>query len=236
MELYKENTYEAMSEAASEYLLSRLKEKPDSLFCLATGSSPTETYRLFVQKALQQKLDTSRLRIIKLDEWYGLPQNHPATCEYYIRKHILEPLRISEDRYISFQSMEQDPESECARISHLISLNHGIDCCVLGIGKNGHLGLNEPSSAINPFIHKALLSAKTKEHSMLTDHNQSVTEGYTLGIKEILDSRSVVLLVTGTDKQEVWEHFLTGTISSFCPATYLWLHNDTHCFIDLSSF
>lgn len=235
MELYKENTYKAMSESASEYLLSLLREKPDSLFCVATGNSPTETYHLFIQKALQQKLDTSHLRIIKLDEWYGLPQEHPATCEYYIRKNILEPLHISEDRYISFNPMEQDSEAECARIEHLITINHGIDCCILGIGRNGHLGLNEPAAVINPFIHKALLSDKTKEHSMLVNNNQAATEGYTLGIKEILNSRSVVLLVTGWDKQEAWNHFLNKTISSLHPANYLWLHNNTHCFIDQSS-
>ena len=234
MKFIKTHDYEEMSKKACEILIHCLKSKPDSLFCIATGSSPTRTYQLFVHRVKEENIDISQMRIIKLDEWCGLPPEHPSTCEAYIREHIIEPLNISEDRYISFNSLETDSKLECKRVEQLLHDNNKIDCCVLGIGKNGHLGLNEPNDSINPFIHKIALDEKTKTHTMLSSSKQEVTHGYTLGIKDILDSKKIVLLITGPDKNETYEHLNIKTISSMHPANYLWLHNQTTCVADLS--
>lgn len=236
MKFITTETYEAMSEAASEVLVNCLSKKPDALFCIATGSSPTEAYRLFIEKVKERNIDTSKMRIIKLDEWKGLAKDNPATCEYYIQENILKPLGISEDRYISFNSLEDNAEYECERITKLLQESGGIDCCVLGIGKNGHLGLNEPSDKLNPFVHKTALDKKTQTHSMLASNNQTVSEGYTLGLKDLLESKEVLFLVTGADKQEAYEALQEKVITSRQPANYLWLHNNTHCIVDLSSF
>jgi len=235
MKLIKTKDYNEMSEQASEILIRCLKEKPDALFCIATGSSPTETYRLFIQKIKSEHINTRKMRIIKLDEWCGLTKENPATCEYYIRKHILTPLDIPDERYITFNPLEENAEFECERISNLLAENGGIDCCVLGIGRNGHLGLNEPGEEINPFIHKSYLDAKTKTHSMLVENDQIVSTGYTLGIKALLEAGEIMLLITGDDKQEAYHNVQRKTISSKYPVNYLWLHNNTVCFVDSAS-
>lgn len=229
-------SYESMSEAASEVLVNCLTQKPDALFCIATGSSPTEAYRLFIEKVNAKHIDTSKMRIIKLDEWKGLTKDNPATCEYYVREHILKPLNIPEDRYIAFDPMEENAEYECERIANLIKENGGIDCCILGLGRNGHLGLNEPCDKLDPFVHKAVLDKKTQTHSMLTSNNQTVSEGYTIGLKDILESKEVLFMVTGADKQEAYETPQEKIITNKQPANYLWLHNNTHCIVDTSSF
>jgi galactosamine-6-phosphate isomerase len=236
MNIIKIQNYEEMSIKACEILISCLKNKPDALFCIATGSSPTRAYQLFTQRVKEEKIDTSQMRIIKLDEWCGLPLDNPSSCDSYIRKHILEPLNISEDRYISFNSLETDSQLECKRIEQLLKDNGRIDCCVLGIGKNGHLGLNEPNDSINPFIQKIELDEKTKTHTMLSSNKQEVTHGYTLGLKDILDSKEILLLITGPGKDEAYEHLKEASISSRHPANYLWLHNQTECIVDLSCF
>ena len=235
MEIIKVNNDIEMSLQASNFLVRCLKEKPDALFCIATGSSPTEAYRLFVQRITSEHIDTSKMRIIKLDEWCGLSKDDPSTCEYYIRKHLLDPLNIPDERYIAFNPLEDNAQQECQRISSLLTDNGGIDCCVLGIGKNGHLGLNEPGDEINPFTHKTKLDIKTQSHSMLLSKSQKVFSGYTLGIKDLLDSKAILLLITGADKQEAYENFEKKTISSKYPANYLWLHNHTLCIVDSAS-
>lgn len=224
--------YEEMSQAASDILLACIQEKPNALLCIATGSSPTRAYSLLVEKIRQQQVDTSCLQIVKLDEWCGLEKSNPATCEAYIQQHILQPLDISQDRYISFDPLEQNWEKECARITGLIEEKGGMDCCVLGIGKNGHLGLNEPGPATLPFAHKALLDEKTKGHSMLSLSSQKVQEGYTLGIQDILCACKVLLLVTGEGKKEACQNLYQPSLSSWRPANYLWLHKDAVCLVD----
>lgn len=236
MRFIKTNNYEEMSMKACETLINCLKSKPNALFCIATGSSPTRAYQLFVQRIKEEQIDTSQMRIIKLDEWCDLPLDHPSTCEAYIREYILQPLNISEDRYISFNSLESNNQLECNRIEQLLKDNGKIDCCVLGIGKNGHLGLNEPSDSINPFIHRVELDEKTKTHTMLSSSKQEVTHGYTLGLRDILDSNEILLLLTGPDKEEAYKHLTEKSISSRYPANYLWLHDQTTCIIDLSCF
>ncbi len=236
MKFIKTQNYEEMSIRACEILINCLKRKPDALFCIATGSSPTRAYQLFAQRVKEEKIDTSQMRIIKLDEWCGLPLDSPSSCEAYIREHILEPLNISEDRYISFNSLETDSQLECKRIEQLLKDNGKIDCCVLGIGKNGHLGLNEPNDSLNPFIQKIELDEKTKTHTMLSSNKQEVTYGYTLGLKDILDSKEILLLITGPGKDEAYEHLKEKSISSRHPANYLWLHNQTACIVDLACF
>ena len=237
MKIIKSENYREMSILASNMMIEVLKNKPNALFCIATGSSPTDTYQLFLEKIKSENIDISQMRIIKLDEWCGLPMDNPATCEYYIKIHLLKPLGISADspRYISFHPLEEDSAAECARISWLLREAGGIDCCILGIGKNGHLGLNEPGREVYPFAHKSILHAKTKTHAMLYENGESVSAGYTLGIKDLLDSRQIILLATGADKQEAYARLQNQTVSPECPASFLWLHEHSVCITDLSS-
>jgi len=235
MEILNTENYEAMSQAASEVLLTCLLRKPDALFCIATGFSPTRAYQLFIEKIRTRQIDTSRMRIIKLDEWAGLSEDNPATCEYYVQTQILQPLHISQDRYISFHPMEMDFKRECSRVEQLLDETGPIDCCVLGLGRNGHLGLNEPAQQLDPFVHRAILDPKTQTHPMLTENHQTASYGYTLGLKAILDSAEILFLVTGDDKRDAYHIFCNRTITNAQPANYLWLHHKVHCIVDCAS-
>lgn len=204
--LQQVENYTALSERASEYLLAVIRSKPDAVICLATGATPLLTYHYLVEKIHQQQVDVSQLTFV-------------------------QPLGLREDQLISFRS-EEINETECERVTNLIARKGGLDLCVLGLGKNGHLGLNEPGENLQPACHISQLDARTQQHEMLKTAGRPVTRGITLGLKDILNAREVLLLVTGEGKQDATERFLTAKVSTAIPASFLWLHNYFTCMID----
>ena len=164
--LQQVENYTALSERASEYLLAVIRSKPNAVICLATGATPLLTYHYLVEKIHQQQVDVSQLTFVKLDEWVDLPLTMPGTCETFLQQHIVQPLGLREDQLISFRS-EEINETECERVTNLIARKGGLDLCVLGLGKNGHLGLNEPGESLQPACHISQLDARTQQHEML---------------------------------------------------------------------
>lgn len=170
--LQQVENYTALSERASEYLLAVIRSKPDAVICLATGATPLLTYHYLVEKIQQQQVDVSQLTFVKLDEWVDLPLTMPGTCETFLQQHIVQPLGLREDQLISFHS-EEINETECERVTNLIARKGGLDLCVLGLGKNGHLGLNEPGEILQPACHISQLDARTQQHEMLKNRGPS---------------------------------------------------------------
>ena len=172
------------------------------------------------------------LRILKLDEWGGIPENHHVSCEFFLRKKLLEPLEIPEERYFSFKSNPEDPEAECRRIRYELETVGPIDICILGLGANGHLALNEPASRLQANAHVATLSEESLQHPMIASLEQKPSYGLTLGMEEILSSKLIIMLVTGKEKKQIAERFLERKVSSELPASYLWQHPQVECLVD----
>ncbi|MCD4711076.1 MAG: galactosamine-6-phosphate isomerase, partial [Bacteroidales bacterium] len=226
--------YQDMSSQAASLVLEGIEKKSDLLLCVPTGSSPEGLYRELARRATSDPLPFSQLRIIKLDEWFGIPEKHPVSCEYFIGEKLLTPLGIPAERYISFASNPENPETECNRIRSRLDREGPIDICILGLGLNGHLGLNEPAPQLEPFSHVATLTEESLQHSMIASMESKPTYGLTLGMQEILASRKIIMLVSGKGKREVTEQFLEGKISTQLPASLLWLHQDVECLVDQS--
>ncbi len=136
--------YDAMSRHSADLVIDEIRRRPNLLLCTAAGSTPVRTYEMLAGKKLAEPRLFDELRVLKLDEWGGLEMDHPATCENYLQKRLIRPLNLSSERYIAFRSDANDPQAECGRIQALLEKNAPIDVCVLGLGLNGHLGLNEP--------------------------------------------------------------------------------------------
>jgi galactosamine-6-phosphate isomerase len=224
--------YEAMSQLAAELIVEEIRRQPDLLLCAAAGATPTRCYELLVEKHRAEPRWFDRLRVLKLDEWGGLPMDDPATCEAYLRHYLIEPLGISDDRYLTFQSNPPDPQLECQRIRALLAEHSPIDLCLLGLGVNGHLGLNEPADSLSAFTHIVELAESSKQHSMLGKAARPPEYGMTLGMAEILAARKIVLLVSGANKREPLGRLRSPQISTAFPASLLWLHSDVTCFYD----
>lgn len=219
-------TVAELNELVSETIIKELDKKQHTLFCTATGNSPTGIYQLLAEK--KNRIDTSKLSLIKLDEWYNLPMEHPATCEYYLRRHFLEPLGISS--YTAFDSKAPDPGAECSRINQYLDEHGPIDLCLLGLGQNGHIAFNEPADFLQPRAHLAPLSETSLTHTMIQNSGADVKCGFTLGMADILQSRKILLPVFGQNKRAIMQRLMEGKISSQLPASFLWLHPDAECF------
>jgi len=224
--------YEAMSQKAKEIIVAELSARKDTLICAATGKSPTRMYELVADEFNRQPALFSKMRILKLDEWGNIPMEHPKTCETYLQTHVIQPLRIDTDRYVSFLSNPGDPHEECIRIQKEIDRMGGIDLCILGLGMNGHIGLNEPADFLQPDCHVADLSEMTLQHPMATAMEEKPGYGFTLGMADILQSRKILLLVHGSNKNRISRELFSGRISTKIPASFLWLHPDTMCLTD----
>lgn len=229
---YVLHDYEEMSLRAAKYLHLRVLDKPDLLLCAATGGTPTRTYELLAQSFENHPRQASRLRVIKLDEWGGLPAGDDATCEAYLRRHLLRPLGVTPDRYIGFRADAPDPAAECDAVASALDEQGPVDVAVLGLGVNGHLGFNEPAAALEAHPHVATLSRASLEHPMVRDLKDPPTHGLTLGMGDILHARSVLLLVNGAHKRDALRRLITGPISTDFPASMLWLHADVTCLCD----
>ena len=232
MNVIRTDSYESLSREAASLIIKELQRKKDTLLCAATGNSPEGTYALLSERYKKEPDLFSFLRVIKLDEWGSIPMDNPGTCESFLQKHLIGPLEIDSKRYISFQSDPKDPDKECTRIENELENYGPIDICILGLGMNGHLALNEPGNFLESNIHVAKLSEVTLTHSMVHQMGVLPSYGLTLGMKDILQSSLILLLISGAKKKDITAEFLKENITTELPASFLWLHPNVVCLID----
>lgn len=232
MEIELCETYQELSLKASEVMLQELEKKKDLLMCTATGNSPTGAYQLLGEKFKNYPELFDELRILKLDEWGGIPHMHPGTCESYLQGHLIRPLEISQNRYIGFKSDSEDSARECQYVQETINSKGPIDLCILGLGINGHLAFNEPSDDLQAHCHVAMLTSASMKHSMASEMQVKPTYGLTLGMADILQSKKILMLITGKEKRKIVNKFLSEKITTLLPASFLWLHPNVVCFIE----
>ncbi len=232
MQLYHCKNYNEISRMAADIVITELNKRPKMLLCTASGSSPALTYQNLVEVNRQNPVLFEKMKVLKLDEWGGISMTNPESCEMFLQQNLIKPLGITNDRFISFHSDHKNPEQECHRVSTYLNENGPIDICVLGLGKNGHIAFNEPSAFMQPHCHVAELSEKSMTHPMAQNMGETPTYGITIGMADILQSRKIIMLVTGTGKKNIAEEFLKGIVTPFLPASFLWLHAEVYCFID----
>jgi len=220
------NDHEALSRKAANRIVDVLARKPDLLLCAAGGSTPLRAYQLLAEHHGRHPETFQEMRLVKLDEWGGLAMDNPGTCENQIQSFLVAPLRITEQRYFGFNSNPTDPEAECERVRWRLAAEGPIDLCVLGLGMNGHVAMNEPAASLKPDSHVAQLAPLTLAHPMLANSKSPPTYGLSLGMAEILASREILLLVNGAKKREPLRKFLRREISTEFPASFLWLHSN----------
>jgi galactosamine-6-phosphate isomerase len=222
-----------IGDAASDLIVQEINLKPNLLLCTATGETPTNTYTKLVDK--KELYPTDQIRVLKLDEWGGVPMSDPMTCEYYLQKFILKPLNISQKNYFGFNSNSTNPEKEILRMKSVLLEQGPIDICVLGLGMNGHIAFNEPPCDPNGECHIAKLSTSSLLHPMAIQMSITPEYGLTLGIKEIIQSKKIIMLINGAHKKKITKEFFSGVISEKIPASYIWSHTEVYCFIDESA-
>jgi len=225
----------ALGRDAADFILAELRKTPSLLLCAAAGASPTIAYQLLAEAHHGEPETFASLRVLALDEWGGLPAGAPGSCDRYLRDHLVEPLGLPPERYVHFRGDAADPAAECARVRTWLDEQGPIDLCVLGLGMNGHLALNEPALSLQPRPHVATLSAASLSHGMLQAANARPAFGYTLGMADLLRARRILLLVSGEHKREPMQQLMKGDISTAFPASFLWLHPSVTCLCDAAA-
>lgn len=227
--------YRDMSRLCADSLISDIRIDSEQLICTATGNSPQGVYENLADHHRAEPKEFDRLRIVKLDEWGGIPAEDPGSCERFIQEKLLRPLDIEANRYIGFNSNPESAEAECERVQEVLQQYGPIDVCILGLGKNGHIGFNEPAEILKPYCHVAQLSTESLQHQMVATMKNKPGYGLTLGMANILQSKKIMLLVTGSGKKGIISKLLSRAITTTLPASFLWLHPNVECYIDASA-
>ena len=225
-----------MSEAAASKILDCVKAKPDVLLCFATGDTPKLTYQLLSEMAKRNRVDFSRCFIISLDEWIGIPRDNPGSCHFFLHKYLFQPLGILSSQVHLFDSMTTNEELECQRMNKLIEEKGPIDFMVLGVGMNGHIGFNEPGTNIDSTAHVAILDETTRTvGKKYFQEEVKINKGITLGLKQVLQAGTVLMIANGIKKAPVIKQAMEGEISPLFPASLMRLHKRGLLMIDTAA-
>ncbi len=217
--------------AAAARLVARLVAKdlqlnPHMVLGLATGRTMEAVYNSLVKRHEAGELDFSLCRTFNLDEYVGLPADHPGSYRHYMDEHLFSRVNIELRRTHLPDGVAQDLDLECARYEELIQRSGGIDLQLLGIGNAGHIGFNEPLSALRSKTRVKALTAVTRRQNaeMFGGMDQVPKRAITMGVGTILECRRCILVATGDAKAEIVAKAVEGPITAMISATALQLH------------
>lgn len=236
MKYFMEPDYNSLSRRVCDILLDTIRRNPKAVIVLPTGHSPLGAYRLFVKKAREEELRLDEITWVQLDEWAGLSADNPSSCGYFLRKELLEPLSIEPSYFIEFHGEAPDLEEECKRVSERIKAAGKISLMMLGVGKNGHIGLNEPENVWHMSVHPVKLSQKSMTHLMLAHELEKPTQGLTIGMELLFQAEEILLIATGSDKKEAIAFLFKDIVSPHCPVSILKLHANAICVMEKETY
>lgn len=237
MKIIYANDYESMSRKAANIISAQIILYPKSVLGLATGSTPLGVYKQLIEWYKKGDLDFSNISTINLDEYYGLSKDNKNSYAYFMNKNFFDHININKSRVNIPDGLNNDTKGECKRYNEIISNLGGIDLQLLGIGHNGHIGFNEPQSTFERDTHFVALSQNTiKANSRFFDKPEDVPKyAFTMGIKNIMNAKKILLLSSGESKAEILYRVVTGNIEPHIPGSILQLHNDVTIIADRSA-
>lgn len=195
--------YEAMSQICADKLAEVLREKSDALICLPAGSTAIRTLEILVEKKRAGSLDMREARFVQLDEWLDI-QDESQNCAAFLQKHFYGPAEIDPARIRNFDVHAENPLEECRRMDDWLAENGPIDCMLLGLGMNGHVGLNEPGISWDQgAIVVDLADTTMRVGQKYFEEGQSLSRGITLGMRHVFAAKMVILQVSGANKADI---------------------------------
>ncbi|MEO6206652.1 MAG: glucosamine-6-phosphate deaminase [Candidatus Limnocylindrales bacterium] len=220
------------AEHVAGLLADRLATRPDLVVCLPTGSTPGPVYDALPGILRARSLSTAAVTVVLLDEYVGLAAGHPARCDSMLRRGLLDRLDPGVAGFISFDVDDLSPQAACRRVDAAMRAAGGLDLVVLGLGRNGHIGMNEPGSAPDAPTRPVELTSSTRDAAIGYGADPPPKHGVTLGIAAILGAREIWLLATGAAKAEVLSRTLDGPATTDVPASLLRGHPGLRIFVD----
>jgi glucosamine-6-phosphate isomerase len=233
MKLIVADSYEEMSRQACQDLIDAVQGIEFPLICPASGDSPAGLYRELVLRYRQNNLPVAGWSFVGLDEWVGMNESDEGSCKFHLNNQLFRPLQIKEDRICFFDGRQKNLELECTRAEKFIQTKGGIDLAIVGLGLNGHVGMNEPDTIPSLRTHVSAIDPETQQigQKYFTE-KKTLTKGITLGIANILASKHIYLLVSGSRKAGIVKKVIEGDITGKVPASFLRRHEGLRIYLD----
>ena len=228
MKIIRAKDYYDMSRKAANIISAQVIMKPNCVLGLATGGTPVGTYKQLVEWYNKGDLDFSEVTTVNLDEYRGLPREHAESYWSFMHRNLFDLVNINPAAINLPDGTNMDAEAECARYDYVIKRVGGIDLQLLGIGHDGHIGFNEPGAAFEKETHCVDLTESTiKANARFFETMDDVPkQAYTMGIKNIMTAKKILLVATGEAKADALYKSLYGPITPNVPASILQLHPD----------
>jgi glucosamine-6-phosphate deaminase len=224
----------ALARTAAAEIAALIGERPDAVLLAATGNTPMGCYAELARLRESGDLDVSRTRIVQLDDYLGLDDGDPRSLFRWMERALLIPLGIGRERTLAIMSDgDEDPELACRAYEAQIEALGGIDLAILGLGRNGHLGFNEPpSSADAPTRVVSLTPESLESNAAYWSEGRVPERAVTAGMSVILAARRVLVLVSGAAKAPVLGRLMESGPDSWLPASHLHLHANASILAD----
>lgn len=225
---------DAVARYGADVFIHQLQQKPKSVLGLATGSTPVALYKKLIDACRDGDISFQDVISFNLDEYLGLNGDHPQSYRHFMNQQLFDHIDVNLAHTHVPPGDAENPITACDEYEQMIERNGGIDLQLLGIGRNGHIGFNEPSSGLRSRTRvKTLTPATIDDNARFFKRDEFQPHlSITMGIGTILDSRQVILLATGENKAEAIRDTVEGPLSAACPASALQLHRNALIVID----
>lgn len=237
MNIIKLRNYREISFEAAKIIRDQVLLKPQSVIGFATGSTPIGTYEELINIFNKDLITFENVKSFNLDEYYGINPMNKNSYNYFMKNNLFNYIDIKEENINIPNGLAEDVEKECEEYERKIHEAGGIDLQLLGIGRNGHIGFNEPGEEFKAHTHLVELKEDTiKANSRFFDSLEDVpTKAISMGVKTIMSARKIILIASGEEKADIIRETVYGSITPNLPASILQLHDDVTLIVDEES-
>ena len=218
-------------------IIAQMLEKPNAVIGLSTGQTTMDMHRIVSEIYAQYPFDVSRVTFFNVDELTNLPREYAGSCYTMIMTQLVGPLGIPPENFIMPPTLSDDFEAEARLFEERLAARGGADLQMLGIGSNGHIGINQPGT---PFESETWVSpmdpdfeARVRRETQVPEH--IVLGGLTRGIRNIMHTRKLVLVAKGAHKAEIIEKAILGPVTTDIPASVVQLHPNCEILLDAAA-
>lgn len=228
MKIIRAKDYKDMSRKAANIISAQVIMKPNCVLGLATGGTPVGAYAQLVEWYNKGDLDFSEVTTVNLDEYRGLPKEHPESYWSFMHKNLFDHVNIRPEAIHLPDGTNPDAADACAKYNDIIHSVGGIDLQLLGLGVNGHIGFNEPADAFSTGTHQVTLTESTRDANkrFFASIDEVPTHARTMGTREILQARRVLMVASGANKAQAIKDAFFGPVTPQVPASILQYHPD----------
>ncbi len=224
---------EEIGVAVARIFVDEVKTNPNCVLGLATGATPIPTYDSIIKMHKEENVSFEKVKTYNLDEYCDLPKSDKNSYYTFMHEQLFNGLDILEENVHFLDGNASDSDAECKKYDAEINAAGGIDIQLLGIGNNAHIGFNEPAESFTDGSFKVKLTDSTIEaNKIYFDENPMPHYALTMGVKQIMAAKKIILIATGPKKAEAIKNMIKGEVTPQVPASVLQEHDDVLIFLD----